>query len=63
MEIGEKIRKLRIAKGITQAELARRAGWMPQRLNHLERGRRTDLHVSTLRKIAAALGVKPGELL
>jgi DNA-binding Xre family transcriptional regulator len=36
---------------------------MPQRLNHLERGRRTDLHVSTLRKIAAALGVEPGELL
>ncbi len=59
---GVKIYEIRTQKGWTQAELAQRAGLAQANLSHIEQGRR-DLTVSTLVRLAAALEVRPAELL
>ena len=61
--MGERIRYLRTRRVLTLQELAARAGiprW--QTVWEIETGRSRP-RPSTLRKIAAALGVEPGELL
>lgn len=66
MEIHEKIRSLREKKGISQRDAAQLAGITFQKWNELERGRVNQsrgMTVKMLRKIAHALGVKPGDLL
>ncbi len=59
----DKIRRLRESLGLTQAEAARRAGIPFQNWNDVEHGRRPNLTVATLERIAAALGVKARDLL
>lgn len=61
-EAGAVIRKAREAKGVSQAELARRIGYHQSHVSHLERGRsRLDLVTAT--RVADALGIPRVELL
>jgi transcriptional regulator with XRE-family HTH domain len=62
VSIGDKIRATRKAAGISQEEVARRAGVSLNVINRLERGVILDPHYSTLRGIASALGVPVEDL-
>lgn len=57
-----KIRKLREARGLTQGELAEKAGVTREYVARLEAGR-YDPSLSTIERLAKALKVKPAELL
>ena len=59
-----KIRRLRVKLKLTQAQAAERAN-LPglQVWSDIERGRRPNLTIATLDRIAAALGVKAKDLL
>lgn len=61
--IGERVRRLRKERGLSQEAVARRTGVGLKAYGDLERGRTHDPHYSTLRDIAAALGVPVTELL
>ncbi|PLS84027.1 MAG: hypothetical protein CYG60_20130 [Actinobacteria bacterium] len=63
MDIGKRVRTAREARGITQEELARRAGVPLNRVGRIETGAVTDPHYSTLSRIADGLGVSVAELL
>ena len=63
MDIGGRIRAARKALGMTQEELARRAGMSLKGMGDIERGAIPDPHYSSLNKIAEGLGVSVGELL
>ena len=62
MSIGDKVRATRKAAGISQEEVARRAGVSLNVINRLERGVILDPHYSTLRGIAHALGMPVEQL-
>lgn len=57
MNIGKRIRKLREAKGLTQTEVARRAGLLPSYVSRIE-GNRTNPEIPMLERIGAALGLR-----
>jgi transcriptional regulator with XRE-family HTH domain len=57
-----RLKKLREARELTQAALAKKAGISRAYLARLEMGRH-DPHLSRLRKLAKALGVRAAELL
>ncbi|HEX9406457.1 MAG TPA: helix-turn-helix transcriptional regulator [Thermoanaerobaculia bacterium] len=59
---GQILRKLREAKGRSQAEVARRAGISPAQLARLEMDQR-GLYVEDFVRIVEVLGDKPGNLL
>ncbi len=63
MSIGDRIRTARKAAGLSQEELARRAGMSLKGMGDIERGLIPDPHYSSLSKIANGLGVPIGELL
>ena len=63
MEIGQKIRKVRLSKGMTLAQVAEKIGWSKANLSNLERGVQKGMKVDTLQRIAAAMGVKAKDLL
>lgn len=56
MDIGDKIRKIRLSKGITQKQLSERLNTSQQNLAQYENGKRNP-KIATLKKIAGALGV------
>ncbi len=58
---GSLLRELRLASGMSQPELARRAGISQSFLSQLELGRH-EAGPGTVRKLAEALGVDPSEL-
>jgi DNA-binding XRE family transcriptional regulator len=60
--IGERLKKLRTRRALTQEELAAEADMGKNTVNRIERNL-TEPHMSTLRKLAQALGVEPHELL
>lgn len=60
--VGRNIKKHRDQIGITQEELAHRAGMHPVEIGRAERGTR-DLRVSTVAKIARGLKVPAADLL
>jgi len=60
-EHGRRLREARRAKGVTQAELARRAGCQQSAISMMESGRSTALGRETLARIAAELGVEVPE--
>lgn len=60
--LGEKITLIRQKKGISQADLAEKAGISAAYLCHIEKGKVLPA-VSTLRAIARALGVCPDDLI
>jgi transcriptional regulator with XRE-family HTH domain len=59
--IGKRLKDLRIRVALTQEELAAKAGIGKNTVNRVERNL-TEPHMSTLRKLAQALGVEPHEL-
>jgi len=62
VSIGDKVRATRKAAGISQEEVARRAGVSLNVINRLERDVILDPHYSTLRGIASALGIPVEDL-
>lgn len=60
--VGENIKTLRISQSLTQVDLADKAGIHRAMLGHIERGER-NISLSTLEKIANALGIEPNILL
>jgi transcriptional regulator with XRE-family HTH domain len=62
MDYGKRIKEVRIAKGMTQAEVAEKSGLKQSQVSMIETGER-GLNVKTADKIAHALGVTLNELL
>lgn len=60
--VGSNVRRLRIARGMTQEHYAERSGFSQQYISDLERGRRNPTVVS-LFELAQALNVTPTELI
>ena len=58
-----RIRELRKAKGLTQEAFAEKAGLAYKYYQHVEAGRRRDIRLSTLGKLAKALGLEPWQML
>ena len=56
------LRETRLRRALTQAELAAKAGTTEATVNRLENGLQSP-RMSTLRKLAAALGVEPADLI
>jgi transcriptional regulator with XRE-family HTH domain len=59
--IGDRLKDLRIEQALTQRELAEKAGIGVNTANRIELNE-TEPHMSTVRKLARALGVEPREL-
>jgi transcriptional regulator with XRE-family HTH domain len=57
-ELGELIRKDRVAAGLSQSELARRSGIDKSTIYRLEQGEFTHLDPQRLQRIASALGTE-----
>ena len=60
---GEKLRKVRDERLLSQRELAEKAGLSPTTILKLEASRVDEPHPRTVRKLADALGVEPKELI
>lgn len=60
--VGRNVRKLRLARGMTQEQYAVRSGFSQQYISDLERGRRNPTVVS-LFELAQALDASPTELI
>jgi transcriptional regulator with XRE-family HTH domain len=58
---GERLRKLRIERGISQDDLAYRTGIHPTAIGRLERGAR-EPRLTTILRIARGLDIHPGVL-
>ena len=63
MEIGQKIRKARLEKGMTQQELGAIVGVQKSAIAKYENGKVVNIKRSTLQKIASALNIRPSELI
>jgi transcriptional regulator with XRE-family HTH domain len=57
-----RLRAVRVARALSQAELAERAGVSRVAITRLERGD-VDARFATIRKLAEALGVEPSDLM
>ena len=62
MEFSEKLKELRKAKGLTQAQLAKRAGFSNGAIGNYESGKRVKISLVDVCRLADALGVEPEEL-
>lgn len=60
--VGRNVRRLRLARDLTQEQFAERSGFSQQYISDLERGRRNPTVVS-LFELATALQASPVELL
>lgn len=63
MEIGQKIKNARIAKGLTQQELGNIVGVQKSAIAKYENGRVVNIKRSTLQKITSALNIRFSELI
>src|SRR3712207_710939 len=61
LTFGSRLRQLRGAAGLTQEELALRAGLSPRAISALERGERQRPYPHTVRTLANALGLSEEE--
>ena len=61
-KIGERLRKARLEKGMTQAEVAKRAGMGTNRYAVVERGA-PNMTINKLEKICEALGIKGSDII
>lgn len=62
-ELGRRLRDHRESRGLTQAQLAKRAGVTADMLSRLENGRFQSPGMRTILRVADALGVSVGALL
>jgi len=58
-----RVRELREARGLSQEAFAEKAGLTYKYYQHVEAGRKRDIRVSTVQKLAKACGVELWELL
>lgn len=56
-ELGEKLKKIRTDKGMTQALLAEKSGFTQETISNLEMGKSPNPKLATLVQIAEALGI------
>lgn len=63
MEIGQKIKEARIAKGLTQEELGTMVGLQKSAIAKYENGRVVNIKRSTLQKLATALDLRGSDLI
>lgn len=63
MNIGEKIKTARLAKGMTQEELGEILGVQKSAIAKYENGRIVNIKRSTLKKISDVLELRPSELI
>ena len=63
MNIGDKIKEARIAKGLTQEKLGEMLGVQKSAIAKYESGRVVNIKRTTLKKISDILGLKPHELI
>ena len=63
MEIGQKIKKARLERGLTQQKLGDMVGVQKSAIAKYENGRVVNIKRSTLQKIAGALNIRPSELI
>lgn len=63
VEIGQKIRKARLERGMTQQELGAIVGVQKSAIAKYENGRVVNIKRGTLQKIASALNIRPSELI
>jgi transcriptional regulator with XRE-family HTH domain len=63
MRVGDRLRSIRKAQGLTQRALAAAAGMPAQYVSDLERGRIRNPSLETLSRVANALGIGVGELI
>ena len=63
MEIGQKIKKARLERGLTQQELGNMIGVQKSAIAKYESGRVVNIKRSTLQKITKALNMRPSELI
>ena len=63
MEIGQKIKRARIAKGLTQEELGNMVGLQKSAIAKYESGRVVNIKRSTLQKLAQALDLRGSDLI
>jgi transcriptional regulator with XRE-family HTH domain len=63
MEIGQKIKHARIAKGLTQEELGNLVGLQKSAIAKYENGRVVNIKRSTLQKLANALDLRGSDLI
>ena len=63
MEIGQKIKQARLAKGLTQEELGNMVGLQKSAIAKYENGRVVNIKRSTLRKLAQALDLRGSDLI
>ena len=61
-EIGRRVKQARLAKGMTQQQVADRAAFKRPTVSYLEQGRR-NLTVGSLLSLADALGIDPCDLI
>ena len=61
--IGERLREARDKKGLTQAEVAKKAGMGTNRYAIIERGEAENVTINKLENIVEALGVKSSDIL
>ena len=61
MKIGDNIKRIRSAKGLSQKEVTINSGLDPAQYSRIENGK-TDPSVSTLERIAKAIGVSLADL-
>ena len=57
-----RLKQLRKAAGLTQAQLAEKVGVYQGTISDHERGKATRIDLSLLERLADALGVEPGQL-
>ena len=62
VQIGKKLKEVRIRRLLTQEELAEKAGLSPSTVVNIERNQ-TEPHFRTIRELGRALDVDPVELL
>lgn len=63
MDIGQKIRHARIAKGLTQEDLGNLVGLQKSAIAKYENGRVVNIKRSTLQKLAQALDLRGSDLI
>ena len=63
MEIGDKIKRARLSKGLTQEELGKIVGLQKSAIAKYENGRVVNIKRSTLQKLASALDLKGSDLI
>lgn len=62
MEVGQKIKQARLAKGLTQEELGNLVGLQKSAIAKYENGRVVNIKRSTLQKLAQALDLRGSDL-